>query len=102
MENKYYYESVFQNANTGRIEVICYDINSDKKVALIELKYQCDEEYEEWSIIGKEYYRKKSVAKQKELEDELLRDANDNFHEFCRECFYAEDDDDYEEFAWFI
>ena len=100
MENKYYFQDISQSVGSRLIEVECYDLDTDEKVATIELKYEYDEYTDEWKVESGEFHTNPTIEEIEMLQDELLRRANDLFHEFCYECTMYEDWDD--EFAWFV
>lgn len=100
MEDKYYFQDISQSLGSRLIEVECYDLDTDEKVATIELKYEYDEYTDEWKVESSEFHTNPTIKEITELQDELLRRANDLFHEFCYECTM------YDEWAnedeWFI
>jgi len=100
MDNRYYFEDISQSIGSRLIEVDCYDLETDEMVATIELKYEYDEESEEWQMESSEFHTNATIKEITELQNELLRRANDLFHEFCYECtmYDAWDDED----NWFI
>lgn len=100
MEDKYYFETAYESVSGGFLEVICYDLYNDIAVATIELKYTYDENSDEWQIFRAEFYTNPTIKEITELQDELLRRANDLFHEFCYECSMYDEWDNEDE--WFI
>ena len=100
MEDKYYFADVEQDVSQGLIKVECYTLEDDEQVATIELKYEYDEYTDEWKVESSEFHTNPTIKEITELQDELLRRANDLFHEFCYECSMYEDWDNEDE--WFI
>jgi len=100
MEDKYYFQDISQSLGSRLIEVECYDLDTDEKVATIELKYEYDEYTDEWKVESSEFHTNPTIKEITELQDELLRRANDIFHEFCYECSMYDEWDNEDE--WFI
>lgn len=100
MEDKYWFTDVEQKVSQGLIKVECYTLQDDEQVATIELKYEYDEYTDEWKVESGEFHTNPTIEEITELQDELLRRANDLFHEFCYECSMYEDWDNEDE--WFI
>lgn len=100
MEDKYYFQDISQSLGSRLIEVECYDLDTDEKVATIELKYEYDEYTDEWKVESNEFHTNATIKEITELQDELLRRANDLFHEFCYECTMYDEWDNEDE--WFI
>lgn len=100
MEDKYYFADVEQDVSQGLIKVECYTLEDDEQVATIELKYEYDEYTDEWKVESGEFHTNPTIKEITELQDELLRRANDLFHEFCYECSMYDEWDNEDE--WFI
>jgi hypothetical protein len=98
-ENKYYFEELSQNISSQLLEVECYDLNTDEKVATIELKYIYDEYDEEWKVEQSEFHTNPTIKEISELIEELKFRASNEFHEFCYECSMYEE---FNEDKWFI
>lgn len=100
MEDKYYFQDISQSLGSRLIEVECYDLDTDEKVATIELKYEYDEYTDEWKVESNEFHTNPTIKEITQLQDELLRKASDLFHEFCYECTMYDEWDNEDE--WFI
>lgn len=100
MEDKYWFQDISQSLGSRLIEVECYDLDTDEKVATIELKYEYNEYTDEWKVESTEFHTNPTIKEITELQDELLRRANDLFHEFCYECTMYDEWDNEDE--WFI
>lgn len=100
MEDKYYFQDISQSLGSRLIEVECYDLDTDEKVATIELKYEYDEYTDEWKVESNEFHTNSTIKEITQLQDELLRRASDLFHEFCYECTMYDEWDNEDE--WFI
>ena len=100
MENKYYFQDISQSIGSRLIEVECYDLDTDEKVATIELKYEYDEYTDEWKVESSEFHTNPTIKEISQLQDELLSRASDLFHEFCYECSMYDEWDNEDE--WFI
>lgn len=100
MEDKYYFQDISQSLGSRLIEVECYDLDTDEKVATIELKYEYDEYTDEWKVESSEFHTNPTIKEITELQYELLRRASDLFHEFCYECTMYDEWDNEDE--WFI
>lgn len=98
-ENKYWFNEVSQNISAQLIEVECYDLNTDEKVATIELKYIYDEYDEEWKVESSEFHTNPTIKEISDLVEELKYRASNEFHEFCYECSMYEE---FNEDKWFI
>jgi len=99
-ENKYWFADVSQSISSRLIEVECYTLQDDEKVATIELKYNYNEDAEEWQVESTQFHTNPTIKEIGELIEELLRRANDLFHEFCHECYVYNGWDD--EDSWFV
>lgn len=100
MENKFYFQDISQSIGSRLIEVECYDLDTDEKVATIELKYEYDEYTDEWKVESSEFHTNPTIKEITQLQDELLSRASDLFHEFCYECTMYDEWGNEDE--WFI
>ncbi len=96
-QNKYWFADTSQNISAQLLEVECYDLKTDEKVATIELKYTYDETSEEWTVESSEFHTNPTIKEITELTEELLERATNEFHEFCYSCsmYDAYDDEEW-------
>ena len=95
-ENKYWFAATSQNISAQLLQVECYCLNTDEKVATIELKYTYDETSEQWTVEHTELHTNPTIKEITELTEELLERASNEFHDFCYQCSMYEEYDDEE------
>lgn len=93
MENKFYFEEGDGSTYSRSLDILIYRASDDELIGVVEIFYNYDKinDKQNWKIESTDFEPTITIDEADEALDELLRRANDEFHDFASRCHEDED-----------